>query len=29
LVFKSGQLANRLVGAMPRDTLEPQIAKYV
>jgi thioredoxin 1 len=29
LVFKNGQIANRLVGAMPRDMLEPQIAKYI
>jgi thioredoxin 1 len=29
LVFKNGQLANQLVGAMPRDMLEPQITKYL
>jgi len=29
LVFKNGQLANRLVGAMPRDMLEPQITMYI
>ena len=29
LVFKNGQLADRLVGAMPKDMLEPQIAKYL
>jgi thioredoxin 1 len=29
LVFKNGHLTNRLVGAMPRNMLEPQIAKYV
>jgi thioredoxin 1 len=29
LVLKNGQLANRLVGAMPKEMLEPQIAKYV
>jgi thioredoxin 1 len=29
LVFKNGQLANRLVGAMPRDMLEPQITMYL
>jgi thioredoxin-like negative regulator of GroEL len=29
LVFKNGQLANQLVGAMPRDMLEPQIAMYL
>jgi thioredoxin 1 len=29
LVFKNGQLANQLVGAMPRYMLEPQIAMYL
>jgi len=29
LVFKNGQLANQLVGAMPRDMLEPQITMYL
>jgi thioredoxin 1 len=29
LVFKNGQLANRVVGAMPRDMLEPQITMYL
>jgi thioredoxin 1 len=29
LVFKNGQLANQIVGAMPRSMLEPKIAKYV
>ena len=29
LVFKNGQLANRLVGAMPRDMLESQITMYL
>jgi thioredoxin-like negative regulator of GroEL len=29
LVFKNGHLADQLVGAMPREMLEPQIAKYV
>ena len=29
LVFKDGQLVNRLVGAMPRNMLEPQITQYL
>jgi thioredoxin 1 len=29
LVFKNGQLANQLVGAMPRYMLEPQITMYL
>jgi len=29
LVFKNGHLADQLVGAMPRDMLEPQIAKHL
>ena len=29
LVFKKGQLANRLVGAMPRNMLEPQITRFM
>jgi thioredoxin 1 len=29
LVFKNGQLANQLIGAMPRNMLEPQIAQYL
>lgn len=29
LVFKNGVLANQLVGAMPRNMLEPQIARYL
>ena len=29
LVFKNGHLADQLVGAMPRNMLEPQIAKHL
>jgi thioredoxin 1 len=29
LVFKNGQLIDRIVGAMPRQTLEPKITKYL
>ena len=29
LVFKNGQLANQIVGAMPRNSLEPQITQYL
>ena len=29
LVFKNGQLADRIVGAMPRQTLEPKIVRYL
>jgi len=29
LVFKNGQLADQLVGAMPRDMLESKIARYL
>jgi thioredoxin 1 len=29
LIFKNGHLVDQLVGAMPRNMLEPQIAKYV
>jgi len=29
LVFKNGQLVDRIVGAMPRQTLEPKITRYL
>lgn len=29
LVFKNGKLVDRIVGAMPRQMLEPKIAKYL
>lgn len=29
LVFKNGQLVDRIVGAMPRQTLEPKIVRYL
>jgi thioredoxin 1 len=29
LVFKNGQLMDRIVGAMPRQMLEPKITKYL
>jgi thioredoxin 1 len=29
LIFKNGHLVDQFVGAMPRNMLEPQIAKYV
>ncbi|UCE29901.1 MAG: thioredoxin [Candidatus Bathyarchaeota archaeon] len=29
LVFKKGQLVDRIVGAMPRQTLEPKIASHL
>ena len=29
LVFKNGQLADRIVGAMPRQMLEPKITRYL
>jgi len=29
LVFKNGRLVDRLVGAMPRNMLEPKITKYL
>jgi thioredoxin 1 len=29
LVFKSGQLVDRVVGAMPRQMLEPKITRYL
>lgn len=29
LVFKNGKLADRIIGAMPREMLEPRIARYL
>jgi len=29
LVFKNGKLVDRIVGAMPRQTLEPKITRYL
>ena len=29
LVFKNGTLVDRIIGAMPRQTLEPKITKYL
>jgi thioredoxin 1 len=29
LVFKNGELVDRIIGAMPRQTLEPKITKYL
>ena len=29
LMFKDGQLKDQIVGAMPRKTLEPQLARYI
>jgi thioredoxin 1 len=29
LVFKDGELVDRIIGAMPRQTLEPKITKYL
>ena len=29
LIFKNGKLRDRIVGAMPKDILEPEITKYL
>jgi thioredoxin 1 len=29
LVFENGQLVDQKIGAMPRATLEPELAKYI